>query len=289
MKVLFCTDGSQISFDAIKNFAIYSKAEIVIDIICVIDWHFYPMYMESPIKNYQNTYEEIAEKILDFAQDNINALGKVVNKKIKVFGNIAEEILKQTKKDEYELIILGSHGKKGIRSWLGSVSREVINTTHKNIFLSKNNSQNKNILFTTDGTQNSEYVIQKSIDYLDMSDSSIYLAYVQKDLNHIPVELKSNKNWMTKIQQQQQEETKTIIKSARNIFERNNLFVNQEITLIGEPAEKILEINEEHNFDLIIMGSHSKNALQRLLLGSTSMRVLERVKNSVMIIYPKHK
>ena len=288
MKVLFCTDGSQISFDAIKNFAIYSKTETVIDIICVIDWHFYPMYMESPIKNYQNTYEEIADKILDFAHENINALGKIVDRKIKVFGNIAEEILKQTKKQEYELIILGSHGKKGIRSWLGSVSREVINTTHKNIFLSKNNSQNKKILFTTDGSQNSEYVIQKAIDLLNMRDMKIYLAHVEKDLNHIPIELKNNKSWMDKIRAQQEEETKKIIKSARNIFETNNLYPNQEITLIGEPAEKILEINEEHNFDLIIMGSHSKNAIQRLLLGSTSMRVLERAKNSVMIIYPKH-
>ena len=181
MKVLFCTDGSQISFDAIKNFALYSKAQTVIDIICVIDWHFYPMYMESPIRNYQNTYEEIADKILDFAQENINSVGKIVDRKIKVFGNIAEEILKQTKKQEYELIILGSHGKKGIRSWLGSVSREVINTTHKNVFLSKNNSQNKKILFTTDGSQNSEYVIQKAIDFLDFANSTIYLTYVQKD------------------------------------------------------------------------------------------------------------
>lgn len=289
MKVLFCTDGSQISFDAIKNFALYSKAQTVIDVICVIDWHFYPMYMESPIKNYQNTYEEIADKILDFAQENINSVGKIVDRKIKVFGNIAEEILKQTKKQEYELIILGSHGKKGIRSWLGSVSREVINTTHKNVFLSKNNSQNKKILFTTDGSQNSEYVIQKAIDFLDFANSTIHLAYVQKDLNHIPIELKTNKTWLDKIQEQQQEETKEIIKTAKKLFEKNNLSINQEITLIGEPAEKILEINEEHNFDLIVMGSHSKNALQRLLLGSTSMRVLERAKNSVMIIYPRHK
>ncbi|MBO5947311.1 universal stress protein [bacterium] len=289
MKVLFCTDGSQISFDAIKNFALYSKAQTVIDIICVIDWHFYPMYMESPIRNYQNTYEEIADKILDFAQENINSVGKIVDRKIKVFGNIAEEILKQTKKQEYELIILGSHGKKGIRSWLGSVSREVINTTHKNVFLSKNNSQNKKILFTTDGSQNSEYVIQKAIDFLDFANSTIYLTYVQKDLNHIPIELKTNKTWLDKIQEQQKEETKDIIKTAKKVFEKNNLSISQEITLIGEPAEKILEINEEHNFDLIIMGSHSKNALQRLLLGSTSMRVLERAKNSVMIIYPRHK
>lgn len=288
MKVLFCTDGSQISFDAIKNFAQYSKKHTVIDVICVVDWHFYPMYMDSAVKNYQVTYEEMADKILDFAQENISATGNLVDRKIKVFGNIAEEILKQTKKQEYELIILGSHGKKGIRSWLGSVSREVINTTHKNIFLSKNNSDKKNVLFTTDGTESSLLVIEKALKLLDMTDMFIYTVHVQKDLENLPIELRSDKHWLNDIIRQQKEEYKQISKDVRNIFTKNNLLISQEINLIGEPAEKILELNNEYNFDLIVMGSHSKNALQRLLLGSTSMRVLERAKNSVMIISPKN-
>ena len=67
MKALFCTDGSDISFYALENIKAYC-VDLELDILCVIDWHFYPMYMESPIKNYQNTYEEIADKILDFAE-----------------------------------------------------------------------------------------------------------------------------------------------------------------------------------------------------------------------------
>ena len=286
MKVLFCTDGSQISFDAIKNFASYSK-KFVVDIICVIDWHFYPMYMESSIHDYQDTYEQIADKILNFAQENIAATGNLVDKKIKAFGNIAEEILKQTKKEDYELLILGSHGKKGIKSWLGSVSREVINTTKKNIFISKNRTENKNILFTTDGSEYSLIVIKKALDLLDMTDCSIFTIQVEKDINNVPVELKNNPQWINQIKEQQEQERNKISKELCKVFKEKNLLISREINLIGDPAEKILELNSQMNFDLIVMGSHSKNIIQRFILGSTSMRVLERAKNSVMILSPK--
>ena len=92
---------------------------------------------------------------------------------------------------------------------------------------------------------------------------------------------------MDKIVEQQKQEREQVLDKLKRIFAQKNIEIKRQITLIGEPAEKILEINEEMNFDLIVLGSHSKNALQRLILGSTSMRVLERAKNSVMIISPK--
>ena len=42
MKVLFCTDGSKISFNALHNFAKWAPENTIIDTICVIDWSFLP-------------------------------------------------------------------------------------------------------------------------------------------------------------------------------------------------------------------------------------------------------
>ena len=41
MKILFCTDGSKISFNALKNIAYWIK-QATIDTICVIDWNILP-------------------------------------------------------------------------------------------------------------------------------------------------------------------------------------------------------------------------------------------------------
>jgi hypothetical protein len=70
MKALFCTDGSEISFCALNNLSSLTK-NIIVDVLCVIDWHFYPMYMSYPEPDYNNTYEEIATNILALAKEEI--------------------------------------------------------------------------------------------------------------------------------------------------------------------------------------------------------------------------
>ena len=72
MKALFCTDGSEISFYALTNLSSFNT-NITIDILCVIDWHFYPMYMSYPEPDYNNTYEEIVEAA-DIISDAIRSL-----------------------------------------------------------------------------------------------------------------------------------------------------------------------------------------------------------------------
>ena len=52
----------------------------------------------------------------------------------------------------------------------------------------------------------------------------------------------------------------------------------------GLPAETIIEVAEERGADLVVMGSHGRNLLQRLLLGSTAARVLERSRIPVTVV-----
>lgn len=283
MKALFCTDGSEISFNAIKNFNYYSK-EIVIDILCVIDWHFYPMYMDNPIHDYQNTYEDMADKILDFAESEIEKYNNIVRLKLKTYGSAAEEILKQIQKDEYDLVIMGSHGKKGIQNWIGSVSNEVVNSSKTNMFISKAITQNEKILFTSDGSEKSFQAIKNSLKILDLSNKEVYFTYVEKDLNNLPIELKLNKQWLEEIMETQELNTKKILKNIKEIFDDANIKISKQITMIGDPAKKIIELNKEIEFDLIITGSNSKNKIEKFLLGSVSKRILENIKSSVLIM-----
>jgi len=46
--------------------------------------------------------------------------------------------------------------------------------------------------------------------------------------------------------------------------------------LTGMPADEIVRFAEEENVDLIVMGTHGRTGLRRLLLGSTAEAVLRR-------------
>ena len=51
----------------------------------------------------------------------------------------------------------------------------------------------------------------------------------------------------------------------------------------GDTAQEILRVAQEHNCDLIVMGTHSRTGLTRLLTGSTAEKVMRHASCSVLI------
>lgn len=56
---------------------------------------------------------------------------------------------------------------------------------------------------------------------------------------------------------------------------------------IGDAADELLDVAEELGADLIIVGSHNRTALGRLLLGSVSEAVVDRARCTVLVARPK--
>ncbi|MDX2130229.1 MAG: universal stress protein [Chloroherpetonaceae bacterium] len=55
----------------------------------------------------------------------------------------------------------------------------------------------------------------------------------------------------------------------------------------GMPEESIIEHAAKHNVDLIIMGSHGRRGLKRLLMGSVAESVVRRAQCPVMVVKEK--
>lgn len=55
-------------------------------------------------------------------------------------------------------------------------------------------------------------------------------------------------------------------------------------TIRGEPGPSIVQFANEHDFDLLILGSRGLNRLQEMVLGSVSHKVAKRVRCPVMIV-----
>ena len=136
MKILFCTDGSNISFNAMKNFSHWAKCGIV-DIVCVIDWSFLPDSAAIEDSNFVMQCTNTADEILDNAERLLTSHEIVTGDKIKLCGTVIDGILEICDKKDYDYIVLGSHGKKGIQKWLGSVSQEIASAVKIPVYISK--------------------------------------------------------------------------------------------------------------------------------------------------------
>lgn len=85
-------------------------------------------------------------------------------------------------------------------------------------------------------------------------------------------------------------------RSARDLAERELSRVRDLITaegtvqvdtaiVPGSPVDEILRQAAEGNFDLIVMGTHGRSGLQRILLGSVTEQVLRHAKVPVLVIH----
>jgi nucleotide-binding universal stress UspA family protein len=56
---------------------------------------------------------------------------------------------------------------------------------------------------------------------------------------------------------------------------------------VGEPAREILQLAASLEADVIVVGTHAKNALERMLVGSVSLNVVKKARCPVVVARPK--
>lgn len=283
MKILFCTDGSKISFNALKNIAYWIK-QATIDTICVIDWNILPAEITIDEENFSFSCANVADTILDYAEEEIKNLGLQLGNRIKNCGSAIESILEQAEKEKYDLILMGSHGKKGIQKWLGSVSQEIINSSKISDYIAKKENNKKKVLFTTDGTECSLSVIEEIISDIELSDKEVHICMVNEDPNLLFLEGTLDTNWLLDIQKQQYVYASNAIESIKKIIESRGIEVNQSTILTGIPAQEIINYAKNNEIDLIILGSRNKSKMDRFLMGSVSKRILENVVSDIWLV-----
>ena len=282
MKILFCTDGSKISFNSLKNISGWIKyAEI--DTICVIDWTFLPDEISIEETGFTASCANVADTILDFAKDEIEKYGLKHGERIKHCGSAIDSILEQSEKEKYDLILMGSHGKKGIQKWLGSVSQEIINSSKISDYIAKEENIKKKLLLTTDGTKCSIEILREIIPCLKLEDKEIHICMVNEDPNLLFLDGTLDTNWLLDIQKQQQIYAARAINDIQMLLNEYSIKINETAILSGIPAQKIIEYSRINDIDLIILGSRNKSKLDRFLTGSVSRRVLENVVSDIWL------
>lgn len=140
----------------------------------------------------------------------------------------------------------------------------------------------KKILIPIDGSENSEKAILKAKSLAELYNSQVTLIYIINDtmISNPYVIRNDYKAELSTVLSQQGE---SILGNALKLFADNKLEVDT-VMKYGDPGNTIISYAEENDYDLIVMGSRGLNALSRIMLGSVSLKVLNHVKISVLIV-----
>ena len=285
MNVLFCTDGSKISYNSILNFSSWVK-DFSLDILSVVDWSCLPDSISIENSEFATQCSTSANVILDYAETYLKEMGLNVAQKIKICGEAVDTILDLVDSGKYDFVVLGSHGKKGIQKWLGSVSQEVASSANISSYISKNINNRKKILFAVDNSELSAKVVLNSLNFLNLEDKEIYLATVYEVPDYLFLEGNVDSTWILEIEKKQEQASRLLLNSFEKSFIEKGFEVKDKLIFRGVPSQEIINFSNKKDIDLVVTGIRTRKHLSKFLLGSVSKRILENVKSDVLIVHP---
>lgn len=285
MNVLFCTDGSKISYNSIINFSSWVK-DFSLDILSVVDWSCLPDSVSIENSEFASQCSTSANVILDYAETYLKEMGLNVAQKIKICGEAVDTILDLVDSGKYDFVVLGSHGKKGIQKWLGSVSQEVASSANISSYISKNINNRKKVLFAVDNSELSAKVVLNSLNFLNLDDKEIYLATVYEVPDYLFLEGNVDSTWILEIEKKQEQASRLLLNSFEKSFIEKGFEVKDKLIFRGVPSQEIINFSNKEDIDLVVTGIRTRKHLSKFLLGSVSKRILENVKSDVLIVHP---
>ena len=190
-------------------------------------------------------------------------------------GNASDSILRFAEEQNIELIVMGSHGRRGFdRLVLGSTTDRVMRRASSPVLViskaphdsmtadQRKRHRLRRVLYCTDFSQNSERALNYAMSATAEYDGELTLLHV---VEKVPGRMTKDDLIATCVEQLD----KLIPREART-----NLKARTVVTF-GKPYEQIVRYAEEAQVDMITMAARGADALDRAVFGSTTYRVIQ--------------
>lgn len=185
----------------------------------------------------------------------------------------ATAILEYISKHDYDLIVMGTHGRTGIKNWIyGSVAEKVVRLARTPVITmhnEKTDMQVKNILVPVDFSENSRAGIEEARKIAKTFDARItYIHIIEQQLQPtfhvVGVESVFTAD----------HNLKSVTEDKLKEFCQLKDDQSDTKVLEGSSHQVIADYATEINADLIVMSTRGYSGIEHLLIGSTTERVV---------------
>ncbi|WP_435332789.1 universal stress protein [Haloarchaeobius sp. TZWWS8] len=139
------------------------------------------------------------------------------------------------------------------------------------------------ILVPTDGSDGVERAIQHAVDLAAENGATLHAVYVLNSASYGGVPMETSWEGLHDMLSREGEHA---IDRVRTLAEPRDVPVVATI-LEGSPSKEVVRYAEENDCDLIVMGTHGRGGIDRLLLGSVAERVVRSSSVPVLTVQVK--
>jgi len=267
-KLLLPTDGSRFSKGAIRESIYLAK---------MCSSRLYSVFVVKTNLEFETLTPQVIEKDEKEAVKHLESIKAKASKEgvdCEIIVHRVEEpyqtIVDEAVKNQVNMIIMGRHGRTGLlRLMMGSVTAKVMGHAPCNVLVVPPDAkiECKNILIATDGSKYSDAAALEAIGIAKRCDSSLMVVSVASS----DAEISSAEN---------------NIKKVVELAEREGI-KTKGFMLKGKPYDGIVKTSKQKRTDLIVVGSHGRTGLERLLMGSVTERVIGHAESAVLVVKTK--
>ncbi|MGA8571930.1 MAG: universal stress protein [Desulfobaccales bacterium] len=278
-KLLVCTDGSPDSQGAITTALDLAKAAgcqvfllQVLSFIALYEMQA-PDLLPPPMVNLelQAAQEAAVRTRLESWREKAAEMGVRLETRIRTSASAYEGILEEAEAVQPDWIIMGRHGLTGLsRLLLGSVTARVIGHSPFSVLVVPKGAalEFKRVLIAADDSPFSAAAWQEALTITQRMGSQLTAITVAASDGEV--------------------------KAANRVVERleaearlRGVPLTAAVLPLGHPYEAILQMAQAKKVNLIVLGSHGRTGLRRLLMGSTAERVIGQAPCPVLVVKKK--
>jgi nucleotide-binding universal stress UspA family protein len=278
MTVLVPYDGSEQA-----QYALAAAAEKFPDEKLVLLYVLEPYANHTEAGGYSSEGVDQAEKrAQQLLAEGVESLPEGVDAEtVTSYGRPVRELVRFVEENAVDQIVMGSHGRDGTeRLLLGSVAETVVRRSSVPVTVVRQQTTRSpdRVLVPFDGSQEARRALSYAIDeYPEAELTALYVTYPGKLAP--PDKLSPG----TVDAAETDAETESILDVATQTATAADASITVETTE-GDPARSIVSYAEAERIDHIVMGSHGRDGLTRLLLGSVAETVVRRAPTSVTVV-----
>ncbi|MBI5074749.1 MAG: universal stress protein [Nitrospirae bacterium] len=282
--IVICTDGSEYSEGAVREgIGLAKKNNARVTALSVIDFN----------AEFDALAPDLLEKMEEQAAGHVRAVkalaekeGLVSNAFVVRSENAYLAIAEEAAKLKADMIIMGRRGKTGLKRLLvGSVAKRTIGHAHCNVLVIPRNAvlTCKNILVATDGSKFSEAAATEAVGMAKNCRAELIVVTAVHAESLAPLDVVSSQMQKDLIAGVEMAAADKSITFVRELAEKEQVKISA-LTYAGSPADVIIHTAQEKKADLIVVGSHGRTGIDRLLLGSVAERVIGTADCATLVV-----
>lgn len=282
-RVLITTDGSQNAEAAARHGMTVAEAfDATVHILSVVDSRSYSEQLaevDQLVRDQRAALEARARECVTTIEGIVDDESSADRVAVIVHGNPYEAILSYASENAIDLLVMGSQGLSGLdRFLLGSVTERVVRLSDVPVLsvppgaIEREPSGYDSILIPTDGSSAANAAVDHGLAMAERFDSATHVLYVIRSGKGLP-----SPSDPARVAAEEAVGTIETVASNRDVEVATYVYA-------GTPYDRIRNFVDDHDIDLVAMGTHGESGLVRNILGGVTERVLRTSRAPVVTV-----